>query len=110
MRECPCCGYMDGPYWRNVRFRIYTMYCKLEDLRSMDMHELATLLEKSPKTDITYKRYIYRYIPESGIVQRIHVTDSRDGKGIREPEQEKHFSRWLPLYQTQLIPVKEAAP
>jgi hypothetical protein len=100
---------MDGPYWRNVRFRIYTSYCKLEDLRSMDMSELADLLEKSPKTDITYKHYIYRYIPKSGIVQRIHVTDSFNGTSIREPEQEKHYNRWLPLYQTQLVPSKETS-
>lgn len=69
-----------------------------------DYPELAVMLKANPKTDITLKHYIYRYIPKSMIVQRIHVLDSCDGKGIREPEQEKHYSRWLPLWQTQLIP------
>jgi len=107
VRECHNCGAMDPPYWRNVRYRIFTMCCHIDDLR-FNSPSLATVLiehrKKHPKTkeDITIASYIYHYMPKSGIVQRIHVSDSRDGKSIREPEQEKHFSRWVVVGQTQL--------
>lgn len=103
MRECPCCHFKDAPYWRNVRWRLYTKYCHIEDGLKIDMPELTSLLLTSPKTDILFKNYIYRYNPDSQIVQRIHVDDSRDGFSIREPEQEKKFWRFLPLGQSKLI-------
>lgn len=55
------------------------------------------------KKDCKIGNYIYHYMPKSGIVQRIHINDSRDGKTIREPEQEKHYKGdWVPIGQKRL--------
>ena len=92
MRECPCCGHVDSPVWRNVRYRIYTMYCRIDDLSNWEP-ELYALLKKKVKAkdfiDFIIGRYIYHIVKNAVIVQRIHINDSRDGKTHREPEQEK---------------------
>jgi hypothetical protein len=92
MRECPCCGFMESPVWRNVRYRIYTMYCRIDELDCWEP-ELAQLLKDKVKakdhTDFTIGKYIYHIVKNDIIVQRIHILDSRDGKTHREPEQEK---------------------
>lgn len=101
MRECPCgCGYKDPPYWRNVRYRLYTMYCRIDDLELQEPLIFAKIKASNAK-DFTWKNYIYHTVKGGVIVQRIHIDDSRDGKTIREPEQEKSF-RFLPLNQTKL--------
>lgn len=104
-RECPRCGHLDPPYWRHVRHRLYTDYCRIDELES-DQAELAAILRKSPSIDIVFGHYIYRYILKSGIVQRIHISDSRDGKSIREPEQEKYYNRFVPIGQKRLFGTK----
>ena len=102
MRECPCCSYVDPPYWRNVRHRIYTSYCRIDDLEMFDSI-LADLVKKSTK-DFILKNYIYHTVKGGQYVQRIHVTDSRDGKTIREPEQEKLLNyRIVNPNQTKLV-------
>lgn len=86
MRECPKCGYKDPPYWRHVKFRLFTDYCHLDDFKEM-LPELVARLEI--ETDIVIKPYIYHIVRKSNIVQRIHIDDSMNGKSYREPEQEK---------------------
>jgi len=88
MRECPNCGYKDPPYWRNVRFRIFTSCCSLEDFAIINP---VLALKISKEIDIIEKPYIYHLVKKANIVQRIHIDDSMDGKSWREPEQEKHY-------------------
>ncbi len=99
MRECPCCGHKDPAYWRNVRYRLYTTYCHISDLE-FNEPTLAEAIHLNHNCIIGH--YIYHYMSKSGIVQRIHTDDSRDGKTIREPEQEKHF-KFVPINQTTLL-------
>ena len=92
MRECPCCGCIDSPVWRNVRYRIYTMYCRISDLEMWEPELFKLLTAKVAAKDFKdfiIGRYIYHIVKGGVIVQRIHVNDSRDGKTHREPEQEK---------------------
>lgn len=92
MRECPCCGYVDSPVWRNVRHRIYTMYCRLDELEMWEKPLYALLkakIERNETRDFILGKYIYHLVKGNLIVQRIHITDSRDGTTHREPEQEK---------------------
>ena len=100
MRECPNCGNKDPPYWRNVRYRLYTNYCRIDDLE-MNEPELASKIKASNNKDIIINNYIYHTVKGGVVVQRIHIQDSRDGKTIREPEQEKSF-KFLPLNQKRL--------
>ena len=94
MRECPNCGYKDPPYWRNVRFRIFTSCCSLEDFKTLHK-ELGMRIEKEINVighgHKGQESYIYHLVKKSNIVQRIHIDDSMDGKSWREPEQEKHY-------------------
>ncbi|MGD6808589.1 MAG: hypothetical protein ACQCN3_02710 [Candidatus Bathyarchaeia archaeon] len=100
MRECPECGYKDPPYWRNVRFRIFTSCCGIDDF--------AILFPKLAKRIVTeiniaHKNYIYHYVKKAKMVQRIHIDDSLDGKSWREPEQEKHLCRFGHGKEQQLL-------
>jgi len=83
---------MDSPVWRHVRQRIYTDYCRVDDLENWEP-ELYALLKDKVKSrdfkDFTVGKYIYHICKGGVIVQRIHINDSRDGKTHREPEQEK---------------------
>jgi hypothetical protein len=95
--KCQCvnalkCGYVDSPVWRNVRYRIYTMYCRIDDLTDWEIELYAMLIAKVKNgdfKDFIIGRYIYHIVKGGTIVQRIHINDSRDGKTHREPEQEK---------------------
>lgn len=102
MRECPICGYMDPPYWRNVRFRIFTSGCSLEDFTTLhpDLAKRITI-----EINLIHKNYIYHLVKKAKYVQRIHITDSIDGKSYREPEQEKHLCRFKTKNQTKLLEV-----
>ena len=86
MRECPNCGYIDPPYWRHVRFRIFTDYCHLEDFAKL-FPDLADRIVT--EINLVQNKYIYHLVKKASIVQRIHVSDSLDGKSWLEPEQEK---------------------
>jgi len=100
MRECPKCGYLDEPYWRHVRFRIFTDCCRLEDFATM-FPDLAKRIVT--EINIAHKNYIYHYVKKATMVQRIHITDSLDGKSWREPEQEKALAnRFFVPNQTKL--------
>lgn len=88
MRECPNCGYKDPPYWRHVRFRIFTDCCHLEDFKELKPDLIESLMRDG---DVVDKPYIYHLVKKASIVQRIHIDDSLDGKSWREPEQEKAF-------------------
>jgi hypothetical protein len=92
MKEYPCCGFIEAPYWRNVRYRLYTQYCRIDDLE-MDNPVLSKKIKLASalEEDVIDGKYIYHLVKGGVVVQRIHVLDSRDGKTIREPEQEKHF-------------------
>ena len=92
MRECPNCGYKDPPYWRHVRFRIFTDCCHLEDFKMLKP-QLAERIIK--EVDVIESPYIYHLVKKANIVQRIHIEDSMDGKSWREPEQEKHLCKFL---------------
>jgi hypothetical protein len=100
LRECPVCHYKDPPYWRNVRFRIFTSCCNLEDFKAL-FPELAERIVK--EINIVVKPYIYHLVVKANIVQRIHIDDSIDGKSWREPEQEKHLCRFKEKSQTKLL-------
>lgn len=97
MRECPKCGYQDPPYWRHVRFRIFTDCCYLEDFKTM-FPELYERIIK--EVDIVVKPYIYHLVVKANIVQRIHFLDSRDGTSWREPDQEKTYKFKVPNQST----------
>jgi hypothetical protein len=96
MRECPQCGYKDPPYWRHVRFRIFTDCCHLEDFKIM-FPNLAERITK--EVDIVVTPYIYHLVVKANIIQRIHIEDSKDGTSWREPEQEKHYNFIVPCQQ-----------
>lgn len=96
MRECPNCGYKDPPYWRHVRFRIFTDCCHLEDFKIM-FPDLWQQLELTG--DFIHHPYIYHLVKKANIVQRIHIDDSMNGKSWREPEQEKAFKFKHPAQQ-----------
>ena len=101
MRVCPKCGYKDPAYWRHVRHRLLTDYCHISDLDFNDP-ELAAIIRE--KKDVILRDYIYHFVEKSNIVQRIHISDSRDGQTIREPEQEKHLGiRFNYPDQTKLV-------
>ena len=92
MRECPCCGFKDPPYWRNVRYRLYTSYCGIDDLLVFEPDLYAMVQARIAArnyTDWIVGKYIYHIVKGNFIIQRIHIQDSRDGKTHREPEQEK---------------------
>lgn len=99
MRECPCCGYKDAPYWRHVRFRLFTDCCWIDDFRIIEPI-LADRIEK--EIDLVKKPYIYHYVVKAKMVQRIHIDDSLDGVSWREPEQEKAIASrfFMPGQQT----------
>ncbi len=105
VRQCPHCGCMDSPVWRNVRYRLYTSYCRIDELSAWEP-ELAKLIadriSQGNFADFTVGKYIYHIVKGNLVIQRIHVSDSRDGKSIREPEQEKHF-KFVPMGQTRLV-------
>jgi hypothetical protein len=82
---------MESPVWRNVRYRIYTMYCRIDELEIWEPDLFKTLQAKVKAKDFkdfTIGKYIYHIVKNAVIVQRIHIQDSRDGKTHREPEQE----------------------
>jgi len=69
MRECPCCGYMESPVWRNVRHRIYTMYCRIDDLELWEPELYKLLKEKAAKgdfADFIINKYIYHIVKGGG--------------------------------------------
>lgn len=112
MRECPCCGYIDPPYWRHVRQRLFTDCCALHDFK--ELHKtLGMRIEKEINIighgNKGQPSYIYHYVPTGQMVQRIHISDSIDGKSWREPEQEKAMAKrgWYNKGQTKLASVCE---
>jgi hypothetical protein len=71
MRECPHCGFVDSPVWRHVRHRIYTDYCRIEDLVSWESGLYALLKDKLAKgetKDFVLGRYIYHFVKGNIIV------------------------------------------
>ncbi len=82
MRVCPKCGFADMPIWRHKRHRMFTCYCRLDELKEWDK-ELADLIEQ--KKDVKLLGYIY-HLTKTGYVDRIHETDSLNGQSWREPE------------------------
>ena len=87
MRECLRCGYKDLPIWRHKRQRLFTCYCHITELEDWDP-ALARMVRE--EKDLKIGPYIY-HLTKAGYVDRIHESDSKDGKSWREPEQEKHF-------------------
>lgn len=60
LRECPKCGYVDPPYWRNRLFDYEVDICKLEDLIIID-EQLSVLLTISKRGQSFLKdQYVYR--------------------------------------------------
>lgn len=100
MRECPNCGYKDPPYWRNVRFRLFTSCCHLEDFKLLKPKLAEQIVTE---IDVCEKPYIYHLVKKANIVQRIHIDDSMDGKSWREPEQEKSFKFKNPQQQVLIL-------
>ncbi len=71
MRECPKCGYVDPPYWRNRLFDYEVDICRWEDLAQID-RELSLNLYLSQKgTTILKEPYCYR-LTKTLWVYRIH--------------------------------------
>lgn len=58
MRVCPKCGYMDSPVWRHVRHRIYTDYCRVDDLEPWEPALYALLEKKIELGEIKKRRRI----------------------------------------------------
>jgi hypothetical protein len=99
MRECPICHYKDPPYWRNVRFRIFT---SCEELENFELTNPDLAKRIVTEINIASENYIYHLVVKAKMVQRIHIDDSLDGKSWREPEQEKHLCRFVTPGQTKL--------
>ena len=101
MRECPKCGYTDPPYWRHVRFTLYTDCCNFEDFEMLHPLLAARLLKE---ITLKHEKYIYHLVVAAKIVQRIHVDYSRNGKSVNEPRQEKHRKgTYVPVGQKRLF-------
>jgi hypothetical protein len=115
MRVCTKCGHKDPLIWRNNPHRLYTQYCRLDELEDWES-ELAKLLKALwyPNTICDYgatipqsnhvkiQGYIY-HLNKAGIVCRIHESDSVDGISYREPRTEKRLKhRILIPHQTKL--------
>ena len=60
MRECPKCGYVDPPYWRNRLFDYEVDICNLPDVASMDKELFLALYFYPRGTTITKDGYCYR--------------------------------------------------
>lgn len=90
MRECPCCGHKDSPIWRNKRFRIFTSYCHLDELKDWEPELWTLLVDHVFDKQVKVGHYIY-HVTKARYVDRIHEQDSMDGQSWREPEQEKRF-------------------
>jgi len=95
MRECLKCGFKDLPIWRHMRQRLYTDYCHINELEDWDPKLAATVKEQR---NIKIGPYIY-HLTKMGYVQRIHESDTIDGKRWREPEQQKFLQRRILLPQ-----------
>lgn len=103
MRECPQCGYKDLPIWRHKRFRLYTAYCHLDELREWDK-KLAEQIEK--EKDLKIGPYIY-HLTKVKYIDRVHEDDSRNGTNYREAEQEKHHCHIFVKNQRRLLEMKK---
>jgi hypothetical protein len=66
---------------------------------------LAKLIKE--KHDLKIGGYIY-HLTKSLYVDRIHELDSLNGTSWREPDQEKHKSRFMVPGQVLLVPAKES--
>jgi hypothetical protein len=75
MRVCPKCGHKDSLIWRNNPHRLYTSYCRIDELESWEP-QIAQIVQA--KKDVNINGYIY-HLNKAGIVCRIHESDSVDG-------------------------------
>lgn len=70
MRECPNCGYIDPPYWRNRLFDYEVEICNIEELKSI-LPSVAMKLEASPRGH-TIEEGVYGYrLTKTGWVYRL---------------------------------------
>ncbi len=60
MRECPKCGYVDPPYWRNRLFDFEVDICILSDLAIVDLDLATQLFLVKRGTSILKDVYVYR--------------------------------------------------
>ena len=70
MRECPKCGYVDPPYWRNRLFDYEVDICKLEDLEHIDTDLMIELLLTERGKSVFKSPYVYK-LTKTGWVYRI---------------------------------------
>jgi hypothetical protein len=70
MRECPSCGFIDPPYWRNRLFDYEVDLCRIEDVYQMDSDLYLQLVSNKAGSTITKSPYCYR-LTRTGWVYRI---------------------------------------
>jgi len=87
MRVCLKCGHKDSLIWRNNPHRLYTSYCRLDELEDWEP-KIAEQVKKLK--DCKIQGYIY-HLNEKGFVCRIYEADSIDGKSYREPRTERRL-------------------
>lgn len=94
MRQCPHCHHLDPAVWRHKRFRLFTDYCHIDELKTFDVELWKCLLDARIETEKQVKVGFYIYhLTKARYIDRIHYLDSLDGNSWREPEQEKHKCR-----------------
>ena len=99
MRVCPKCGHKDPILWRHKRFRLFTDYCHIQEMELFDS-KFAEEIKKS--IDLSRNGYIY-HLTKAGYIDRIHESDSADGKHWHEPTYEKPRNfRYQPPNQRRL--------
>ncbi len=70
MRECPQCGYVDPPYWRNRLFDYEVDICNIEDVFQMNFDLYLKLVTAPKHSTIVESPYCYR-LTKTGWVYRI---------------------------------------
>jgi hypothetical protein len=70
MRECPTCGYVDPPYWRNRLFDYEVDICQIQDVYTMDSDLYLELISAKQGSTIFKSPYCYR-LTKTGWVYRI---------------------------------------
>ena len=89
MRECPQCGFKEPPIWRNKLHRLYTQYCRLDELEDWDQ-ELANLLKQN---NYVFKDGVKYQNNGKGYINKIEAYLCQDPNpnhsSISEPNTEK---------------------
>jgi len=107
---CPNCGFKDSPCWRNSRFQIYTVYCRIDELQEFEPKIAERLLKerhiemkkrgKLVSVEIEEGEYYYQ-LTKTEIVNRTsielkymlkhgHFTEKHKSKGrLPDPFQQK---------------------